>query len=86
MVDVKHHNCNIFILIVVITTLVHELCLDLDDAVEGLVGDECLVPGVQLQQSCRVGFVNHSMKLSSSRAGISQVKKLTAIELQALRS
>ena len=86
MVDVKHQKCYILVIIVVITTLVPEFSLDLDDTVKSLVGDKCLVPSVQLQESSWVGPVNHSIVLSCSRARISQVKKLTSIELQALCS
>ena len=31
--------------------------LNLDDTVKGLIGDECLVTDVQLEQSCRVRSV-----------------------------
>ena len=48
MIDVEHHHCYVRILVIVFSTLVHELRLDLDDTVEGLVGDESLVPNVQL--------------------------------------
>ena len=86
MVDVKHQKCYILVIIVVITTLVPEFSLDLDDTVKSLVGDKCLVPSVQLQESSWVAPVNHSIVLSRSGARISQVKKLTSIELQALCS
>ena len=49
MVYVKHHNCYVRVLIVIFSALVHELCLDLDHAIEGLVGDKSLVPNVQLE-------------------------------------
>ena len=64
MIYVEHHKCYILILIVVITALVSELSLDLDDAVKGLVGDQLLVPDVQLEQRSRVGLVDHSIVLS----------------------
>ena len=86
MVDVKHQKCYILVLIVVISTLVPEFSLDLDDTVKSLVGDKCLVPSVQLQQCSWVRPVNHSIVLSCPRARVSQVKKLTSIELQALCS
>ena len=48
VVDVEHHDCNVFVIVVVLLRLVHDLCLHLDDAVKGLVGDQCLVPDIQL--------------------------------------
>jgi hypothetical protein len=51
--DVEHHNGDVLVLVVELARLVHELGLDLDETVEGLVGDEGLVPDVQLQQRCR---------------------------------
>ena len=55
VIDVEHHDRNVLIVIVVLLRLVHELSLDLDDAVEGLVGDQSLVADVQLQQCCWPG-------------------------------
>ena len=63
MIDIKHHDRYVRVFIVVFSALVHELSLHLDDAVKGLVGDECLVSGVKLQQGCRMGSVNHCMVL-----------------------
>ena len=73
MIDVEHHHCYVRILVIVFSTLVHELRLDLDDTVEGLVGDESLVPNVQLEHGCRVCSVDNCMVLSCPGAGISQV-------------
>ena len=53
VIDVEHHDCNVLVVVVVLLRLVHELCLHLDDAVKGLVGDQGLVPDVQLQEGCR---------------------------------
>ena len=81
MIDVKHHDCYVRVLIVEFSALVHEFCLDLDDAVEGLVGDEGLVPDVQLQQGCRMSSVDNCIILPCPRARVSQIKKLAAVEL-----
>ena len=48
IIDVEHHDGNVLIVVVVLLRLVHELRLHLDDAVKGLVGDQCLVPDIQL--------------------------------------
>ena len=53
VVDVKHHDSDVLVVIVVLLRLVHELRLHLDYAVEGLVGDQRLVPDVKLQEGCR---------------------------------
>ena len=81
MIDVKHHDRYVRVLIVEFSALVHELSLDLDDAVKGLVGDEGLVPDVQLQQRCRMSFVDNCMILPCPGARVSQIKKLAAVEL-----
>ena len=73
MIDVKHHDRYVRVLIVEFSALVHELCLDLYDAVEGLVGDEGLVPDVHLQHGCRMCPVNNGMVLPCPRAGVSKV-------------
>ena len=86
MVYIKHHHCYVRVLIVEFSTLVHELCLDLDDAVEGLVGDKSLVPNVQLEHGCRMCSVNNRMILPCPGARVSQVQELTAVELQAVRA
>ena len=52
VVDVEHHDCNVLVVVVVLLRLVHELCLHLDDAVKGLVGDQSLVSDVQLEEGC----------------------------------
>ena len=80
MIDIEHHDRYVGIFIVEFSALVHELRLHLDDAVKGLVGDECLVSDVKLQQGCRVCSVNHCMVLPSPRAGVGKIKKLTAVE------
>ena len=81
MIDVKHHDRYVRVLIVEFSALVHEFCLDLDDAVEGLVGDEGLVPDVQLEHGCRVSFVNNCIILPCPGARVGQIKKLAAVEL-----
>lgn len=86
MVNVKHHDCNVRVLIVELSTLVHELCLHLDDAVEGLVGDKGLVADVKLQQGSRMGAVDHGMVFPSPGAGISQVQELAPVKLEAVCS
>ena len=86
MVNVKHHDCNVRVLIVELSTLVHELCLHLDDAVEGLVGDKGLVADVKLQQGSRMGTVDHGMVFPSPGAGISQVQELAPVKLEAVCS
>ena len=48
VIDVEHHDGNVLIVVVVLLRLVHELRLHLDDAVKGLVGDQRLVPDIQL--------------------------------------
>ena len=53
VVDVKHHDSDVLVVIVVLLWLVHELRLHLDYAVEGLVGDQRLVPDVKLQEGRR---------------------------------
>ena len=73
MIDVKHHDRYVRVLIVEFSALVHELCLHLDDAVEGLVVDESLVTDVQLPHGCQVCFVNNCMVLPCPGAGVGQV-------------
>ena len=82
MVYVKHHHCNVRVLIVIFSTLVHELCLDLDHAIERLVGDKSLVSNVQLEHGCWMCSVNNCMILPCPRAGVSQVQELAPVELQ----
>ena len=53
VIDVEHHDGNVLIVVVVLLRLVHELRLHLDYAVEGLVGDQRLVPDVKLQEGRR---------------------------------
>ena len=55
--DVKHHHGNVLIIIVELLRLVAELGLDLNDAVEGLVGDHGLEADVQLEEGGGVGLV-----------------------------
>ena len=45
MRNIKHHDSDVFILVVRLLALVEELCLHLDETVEGLVGDKGPVPG-----------------------------------------
>ena len=47
MGDVEHHDGDVLVLVVGLLALVEELCLHLDQAVEGLVGDQGPVPGTQ---------------------------------------
>ena len=55
--DIEHHQRNVLVVIVKFLGFVAELSLNLDDAVEGLVGDHRLEPDVQLQKGGRVGFI-----------------------------
>ena len=86
MVNVKHHDCNVWVFIVKLSTLVHELCLHLDDAVEGLVGDKGLVADIKLQQGSWMGAVDYGMVFPGPGAGISQVQELAPVKLEAVRS
>ena len=47
MGDVEHHDGDVLVLVVGLLALVEELCLNLDQAVEGLVGDQGPVPDTQ---------------------------------------
>ena len=47
MGNVEHHDCNVLVLVVSLLALVEELCLHLDETVEGLVGDKGPVPASQ---------------------------------------
>ena len=51
--DVEHHEGDVLVVVVELLGLVAELGLHLDDAVEGLVGDQRLVPDVKLQEGRR---------------------------------
>ena len=84
--DVEHHHGDILILVVVLLALVLELRLDLDEAVEGLVGHEGLVSGVQLDEESRVRPVDDGLVLTSPGAGVGQVQELTSVELESLSS
>ena len=84
--DVEHHHGDIFILVVVLLALVLELRLDLDEAVEGLVGHEGLVSGVQLDKEGGVGPVDDGLVLAGPGAGVGQVQELTSVELESLSS
>ena len=44
MGNIKHHDSDIFILVVRLLAFVEELCFHLDETVEGLVGDKGSVP------------------------------------------
>ena len=44
MRNIEHHDSDVFILVVRLLALVEELCLHLDETVEGLVGDKGPVP------------------------------------------
>ena len=54
---IKHHKSDILVIIVKLLGLVAELRPDLDDAVEGLVGDHRLEPDVQFEEGRRVTAV-----------------------------
>jgi len=62
---IKHHECNIFVIVIKLLGLVAELRLHLDDAVEGLVGDHCLEPDIQLQEGSRVTAVQSNLMETS---------------------
>ena len=47
MGNVKHHDSDVFILVVSLLALVKELCFHLYETVEGLVGDKGSVPMLQ---------------------------------------
>ena len=55
--DIEHHQRDVLIVVVKFLGFVAELRLNLDDAVEGLVGDHRLEPDVQLQKGGGVGFI-----------------------------
>lgn len=55
--NIKHHERYVLVVIVELLGFVAELCLDLDDAVEGLVGEHRLEPDVQLEEGGRIAFV-----------------------------
>ena len=86
MRDVEHHHRDVLILVVILLALVPELRLDFDQTVEGLVGDEGLVPGVQLHQQGGVAPVDDGLVLPRPGAGVRQVLELTSVELQRLGS
>ena len=59
---IEHHESYVLVIIVELFGLVAELCLHLDDAVEGLVGDHSLEPDVQLQEGSRVTAVQSHLR------------------------
>ena len=86
MRDIEHHHGYVLILVVVLLALVLELRLDLDEAVEGLVGHEGLVSGVQLDEEGGVRPVDDGLVLTCPGAGVGQVQELTSVELESLSS
>lgn len=77
MIDIKHHHCNVLVLVIEFSRFVVELSLDLnqedaisderliltdlDQAVEGLVGDQSLVADVKLEERRGVSPVYNSL-------------------------
>ena len=55
--DIEHHEGDVLIVVVEFLWFVAELSPDLDDAVEGLVGDHRLEPDVQLQEGGGMGLI-----------------------------
>ena len=84
--DVEHHDSDVLILVVILLALVPELRLHLDQAIEGLVGDEGLVPRVQLHQEGEVTPVDDGLVLAGPGAGVGEVHELASVELQCLGS
>ena len=82
--DIEHHHRDVLVLVVILLALVPELRLDFDQTVEGLVGDEGLVPGVQLHQEGGLAPVDDGLVLAGPGAGVGQVHELTPVELQCL--
>ena len=63
---IKHHDSNIFILIVSLLALIQELSLDSDQTIKSLIGDQSSVSGVQLDQESWVTSVDHCFILTCS--------------------
>ena len=82
VMNVEHHNSEVFIVIVELPALVPELCLHLDNTVEGVGGDEGLVPAVQLQQGGGVRPVQFGVENTRARTWVGEVLKVTAVELE----
>ena len=60
--DIEHHEGDVLIVVVEFLWFVAELSPDLDDAVEGLVGDHSLEPDIQLQEGSRVTAVQSNLE------------------------
>ena len=61
MGNIKHHDSDIFILVVCLLAFVEELCFHLDETVEGLVGDKGSVPTFKSS----LVFCQHSYLITS---------------------
>ena len=84
--DIEHHEGDVLIVVVEFLGFVAEFSLDLDDAVEGLVGDHRLEPDVQLQKSSGVCFIQADMVEPRPRTRLGHVREHRAVELKSLKA
>ena len=64
--DIEHHEGDVLIVVVEFLGFVAEFSLDLDDAVEGLVGDHRLEPDVQFEEGGGVTTVQAHLAINSN--------------------
>ena len=84
--DVKHHHGNVLVIIVELLRLVAELGLDLNDAVEGLVGDHGLEADVQLEEGGGVGLVQQHFVKSSSGTRLGHILEHAPVEFESVHA
>ena len=86
ILDIKHHQSDVLVIIVKLLRLVAELGSHFDDAVEGLVGDHGLEPDVELQEGGGVGLVQRHVMQPCPRAWLTDVLKHAPVEFESLES
>ena len=84
--DIEHHEGDVLIVVVEFLWFVAEFSPDLDDAVEGLVGDHRLEPDVELQKGGGVRFIQADMVESSPGTRLGHVREHGAVKLKSLKT
>ena len=84
ILDIKHHQSDVLVIIVKLLRLVAELGSHFDDAVEGLVGDHGLEPDVELEEGGGVGLVQRHLMKPCPRAWLTNVLKHAPVEFESL--
>ena len=84
--NIKHHERDVLVVVVELLGLVAELSLDLDDAVEGLVGQHRLEPDVQLEEGGGVALVQGDVMKASPGARLGHILEHAPVKLELVHS